>query len=374
MNECSLINIVERFGRIAKAGGADMMRMTKEEPSLAGKVALVAGATRGAGRGIARALGEAGALVYCTGRSAAGHPKGMDRPETLDETVAFIEQAGGRAVGVRVDHTRAEDVANLAVRVRQESGRLDVLVNSIWGGDPMVDWGQRFWEVDLTGVKAYLDQTLISHIITSRHLAPLMVEAGRGLIVEVIDGHFAGYRGHILYDLVKASLARLAYGMAMELAQTGVTALSLSPGFLRSEAVLEHFGVREETWRDAVAKDPFFAESETPRLVGRAAVALAADPAIRRKAGLIHFASDLAREYGFTDIDGSVPDFPRMFDAKVAEIASTPPLDDHGRFLVSARYCQIHQDPARRDLALFLQKTLGLEDLGPGLAPVITQR
>jgi NAD(P)-dependent dehydrogenase (short-subunit alcohol dehydrogenase family) len=191
----------------------------------------------------------------------------------------------------------------------------------------MLDWSQRFWEVDLAKIHAYFDQTLISHIITNRHFAPLMVEASRGLIIEVIDGHFAGYRGHILYDLVKASLARLAYGMAMELAQTGVTALSLSPGFLRSEAVLDHFGVREENWRDAIAKDPFFAESETPSLVGRAAVALASDPEVRRKAGLIHFASDLAREYGFTDVDGRLPDFPRLFDAKVKEIASALPLD-----------------------------------------------
>jgi NAD(P)-dependent dehydrogenase (short-subunit alcohol dehydrogenase family) len=339
-----------------------------EGPSLAGQVALVAGATRGAGRGIARALAEAGAFVYCTGRSAEGHPKGMDRPETLDETVALIEQAGGRAVAVRVDHTREEEVANLAARVRTEAGRLDVLVNSIWGGDPLIDWARRFWELDLAKIHPYLDQTLISHIVTNRHFAPLMVEADRGLIVEVIDGHFAGYRGQILYDLVKASLARLAYGMAMELTQTGVTALSLSPGFLRSEAVLEHFGVREENWRDAIAKDPFFAESETPFLVGRAACALAADPDVKRKAGLIHFASDLAREYGFTDVDGRVADFPRMLDAKVTEIASSPPLDDEGRFLVWARYCQIHQDPARRELALLLAKALGLESVGAGLA------
>lgn len=345
------------------------MSVTTEGPDLTDKVALVAGATRGAGRGIARALGEAGALVYCTGRSAAGHPKGLDRPETLDETVALIEQAGGRAIAVRVDHTREEEVASLAGRVRKDAGRLDVLVNSIWGADSLMAWGRPFWEVDLAKVHAYLDQTLISHIITNRHLAPLMVEAGRGLIVEVIDGHFAGYRGNILYDLVKASLARLAYGMAMELARTGVTALALSPGFLRSEAVLDHFGVGEETWREAVGKDPYFAESESPRLVGRAVAAVAADPDVRRKAGLIHFASDLAREYGFTDVDGRVPDFPRMFDARMREAASTPPLDAEGRVLAWARYCQIHQDPARAELALLLARALGLEGLGPGLAP-----
>ena len=344
--------------------------MSAEERPLVGKVALVAGATRGAGRGIARALGAAGALVYCTGRSAVGRPKGMDRPETIDETSALIAAAGGRAVPVRVDHTQDEEVAALAGRIRAEAGRLDVLVNSIWGADPMVDWSRRFWEIDLDGLHAYLDQTLVSHLITARRLAPLMVEADRGLIVEVIDGHFAGYRGHILYDLVKAALARLAYGMAMELVGTGVTALALSPGFLRSEAVLEHFGVAEATWREAIARDPFFGESETPALVGRAAVALAADPDVARKAGLIHFAADLAREYGFTDVDGRTPDFPRLFDASVRAIAEAGgPADDHGRFLMLARYCQIHQDPARRDLAVKLAGALGLQGLGPGLAP-----
>ncbi|HEX5008366.1 MAG TPA: SDR family NAD(P)-dependent oxidoreductase [Hyphomonadaceae bacterium] len=347
--------------------------MTAADRRLAGQVALVAGATRGAGRGIARALGEAGAFVYCTGRSAAGHPRGMDRPETLEETVALIEEAGGRAVAVRIDHTREEEVAALAARVRSEAGRIDVLADSVWGGDPMIDWSKRFWEADLGNLRAYVDQTLLSHVITGRHLAPLMVEAangqGRGLIIEVIDGHFAGYRGHILYDLVKAGLARLAYGMAMELARTGVTALSLSPGFLRSEAVLDHFEVREENWRDAIVKDPYFVESETPRLVGRAAVALACDPDVKRKAGLICFASDLAREYGFTDVDGRVPDFPRMFDAKVREMVLAGPLDESSRFLAWARYCQIHQDPARRELAQLLAKALGLGGLGPGLGP-----
>jgi NAD(P)-dependent dehydrogenase (short-subunit alcohol dehydrogenase family) len=293
----------------------------------------------------------------------------MDRPETVEETAALIEKSGGSAVALRVDHTKEEEVASLAERIRNDSGRLDVIVNSVWGADAMLDWSQRFWEIDLANLRAYLDQTVLSHVITNRHLSPLLVEANRGLIVDVIDGHFAGYRGHILYDFTKASLARLAYGMAMELARTGVTALCLSPGFLRSEAVLAHFGIREENWRDAIAKDPFFAESETPALVGRAAVALAADPEVKKKAGLIHFASDLAREYGFTDVDGRVPDFPRMFDAAVRKLASAVPLDEQARFLVWARYCQIHQDPARRELARLLQKALGLESLGPGLAP-----
>ena len=191
----------------------------------------------------------------------------MARPETIDDTAALIEQDGGKAIAVQVDHTHEEEVAKLVRRIRDDAGRLDVLVNSIWGADAMIDWPRRFWEVDLSNVSAYLDQTLVSHLITCRHAAPLMVEANRGLIVEVIDGQFAGYRGHVLYDLVKAGLARLAYAMAMELARTGVTALSLSPGFLRSEAVLEHFGVTEENWGAAIAKDPYFAESETPFLM-----------------------------------------------------------------------------------------------------------
>jgi NAD(P)-dependent dehydrogenase (short-subunit alcohol dehydrogenase family) len=348
---------------------AEGFDMTMQELPLAGQVALVAGATRGAGRGIARALGEAGALVWCTGRSSAGGGKGLDRPETIEETAALIEAAGGRAIAVRVDHTREEEVADLAARVRSESGQLDVLVNSIWGGDAMTDWTKRFWEIDLTNVRAYLDQTLISHLITCRHLVPMMVEASSGLIVEVIDGHFAGYRGHLLYDLVKATLARNAYAMAMELAETGVTALSVAPGFLRSEAVLDHFGVAEANWRDAIAADPYFAESESPHLVGRAVAALAADPEVGAKAGLIWFASDLAREYGFADVDGRVPDFPSMFDANVAELAANPPLDPTARFFVWARYCQIHRDPARHALAMQLAAALGLEALGPGLAP-----
>lgn len=338
---------------------------------LDGQVALVAGATRGAGRGVARALAEAGALVYCTGRSASGQTGGMGRPETIDETAALVEAAGGRAVAVRVDHTQEAEVAALAARVRSEAGRLDVLVNSIWGADPMIDWAGRFWEVDLSNVRAYLDQTVVSHLITNRHLAPMMVEAGRGLMVEVIDGHLPGYRGQILYDLVKAALSRLAYGMAMELARTGVTALALSPGFLRSEAVLDHFGVTEATWRDAIEKDPYFTESESPALTGRAAAALAADPDVRRKAGLALFAADLAREYGFTDVDGRVPDFHGRFDAEVAAMAaaSPPPRDDHSQFLMWARYCQIHPDPARRELATALARALRLEGLGPGLGP-----
>lgn len=261
-------------------------------------------------------------------------------------------------------------MARLAALVRTRHGRLDVLVNSIWGGDPLIDWSKRFWEIDTRDLDAVVGQTLLSHLRTNRHLVPLMVEANRGLVVEMIDGHFDGYRGHVVYDLVKAALARLAYGMAFELTPTNVTALALSPGFLRSEAVLDHFGVSEGNWRDAIAKDPFFAESESPQLSGRAVAALAADPMVRRKSGLVTFASDLAREYGFTDIDGRVPNFPLALDEHLLALASTSSLSPDQRSLAWIRYCQIHRDPARRHLAVTLAKILGLDELGPALGPV----
>jgi len=338
---------------------------------LAGQVALVAGATRGAGRGMARMLAAAGALVYCTGRSARGAPSATPgRPETIDETAEMIAAEGGRAVPLRVDHTREEEVESLAARVREEAGKLDVLVNDIWGGDRWIDWEQRFWELDLANARALIDRAVLTHLVTARHLAPLMIEQDRGLIVEVTDGHHPGYRGQILYDLVKSAVARIAYGMAMELAQTNVTALAVTPGFLRSEAVLEHFGVQEANWRDAIAKDPFFAESETPCFVGRAVAALAADPDVRAKAGLTLFATDLAEEYGFTDIDGRRPRFCQAFDAHVAELArSEEPLDEMGRFFVWSRYCQIHQEPERHEQAVMLAKRLGLKGVGAGVEP-----
>jgi NAD(P)-dependent dehydrogenase (short-subunit alcohol dehydrogenase family) len=337
---------------------------------LEGRVAVVAGATRGAGRGIARMLGAAGAFVYCTGRSVRGAPSAMGRPETIEETAEMIVAAGGRAIAVRVDHTRADEVAALAARVREESGRLDVLVNDIWGGDPMLDWSKRFWELDLDRLEAFVAQTVLSHVVTSRHLAPMMIEADRGLIVEVMDGRHQGYRGQLLYDLAKASVVRLAYAMAMELARTKVTALAITPGFLRSEAVLDHFGVTEESWRGAIAKDEYFAESESPAFVGRAVAALAADAKVKRKAGLALYAGDLAKEYGFTDLDGRTPHFHRLFERRVGEIAAAPgPLDDTSRFLVWARYCQIHRDPAHRAEAERLAARLGLENAGAGVGP-----
>jgi NAD(P)-dependent dehydrogenase (short-subunit alcohol dehydrogenase family) len=335
---------------------------------LDGKVARVAGATRGAGRGIACMLGAAGAVVYCTGRSGGGAVSPMARPETLEETAALVDGQGGEGVAVRVDHTREAEVAALVARIEAERGRLDILVNDIWGGDPMVDWSAKFWELDLGAVRALVDQALMSHLITARHAAPLMLRGGGGLIVEVSDGHHDGYRGQLLYDLVKSAVNRLGYAMAWDLRGTGVTALALCPGFLRSEAVLDHFGVSEANWRDAIAKDPFFAESESPFLVGRAVAALAADPQVGRKAGQVLFAADLAEEYGFTDFDGRRPAFHPMFERVTAGLAEgADDLDPNQRFLVLARYMQVHREPAQAGQARRLAAKLGLGDLGPGL-------
>jgi NAD(P)-dependent dehydrogenase (short-subunit alcohol dehydrogenase family) len=337
---------------------------------LDGKVALVAGATRGAGRGIACMLGAAGAVVYCTGRTGAGQASPMGRPETIEETAALVDGHGGQGVAIRTDHTREAEVAALIARIEGERGRLDILVNDIWGGDPMVDWSKKFWELDIGTVRALVDQAVMSHLITARHAGPLMVRQGSGLIVEVSDGHHDGYRGQLLYDLVKSTVNRLGYAMAWDLHGTGVTALALCPGFLRSEAVLDHFGVSEANWRDAIAKDPFFAQSESPFFVGRAVAALAADPHVHRKAGQVLFAADLAEAYGFTDVDGRRPAFHPMFERVTAELADRDgDLDPDQRFLVLARYRQIHREPAEAGMAARLAAKLGFTDLGPGLGP-----
>ncbi len=307
---------------------------------LAGQVAVVAGATRGAGRGIARMLGEAGATVYCTGRSVPGQPAmGADRPETIHETAALVTAAGGTGIAVRVDHTDEQQVAALFRRIEQERHRLDVLVNDVWGGDPLTEWGRPFWELDLDKGLALLRQAIDSHIITARHGTPLMLERGSGLIVEVTDGDEEinrSYRGNLFYDLVKVSVIRLAFAMAQELRDSGVTALAVSPGFLRSEAMLDHFGVSEERWEDAVKQDPHFVESETPCFVGRAVAALAADPEVWKKAGGAYTSWDLAEEYGFDDVDGRRPHFGRhiaqVYEARWKELVvrATGEFRKHG--------------------------------------------
>ena len=286
---------------------------------LKGKVAVVAGATRGTGRGIACALGEAGATVYCTGRSTrenrpARRPNRAapfdlaNRPETIEETAEMVTARGGKGIHVQVDHTSEEQVAALFKRVKKERRRLDILVNDVWGGDELTEW-KPFWKLSAEKGLLMLRRAVFSHIITSRHAAPLMVEQKRGLIVEVTDGDGLNYRGALFYDLVKVSVIRLAFDMAEELRRHKVAAVALTPGFLRSEAMLEHMGVTEENWREGAKKTVSFIESETPLFAGRAVAALAADPKVLSKSGKVLSSWNLAREYGFKDADGRQPMF-----------------------------------------------------------------
>lgn len=287
---------------------------------LHGRVALVAGATRGAGRGTAIALGELGATVYCTGRSSRARPRPERpadaspfepslRPETIEETAELVTAAGGEGVAVQVDHADPAAVEALARRVEATHGRLDVLVDDVWGGDVYMEWQKPLWELDLARGRAMLETGLLTHVVTCRHLVPLVLRSERGLVVEVTDGDSLAYRGSYFYDLVKTSVIRLAFALAEELRPRSVTALAVTPGFLRSEAVLEYFGVTRETWRDGVAKDPHFAYSESPRLVGRGIAALAADPRVFERTGAVLSSWALAREYQLTDEDGSRPDW-----------------------------------------------------------------
>jgi NAD(P)-dependent dehydrogenase (short-subunit alcohol dehydrogenase family) len=276
---------------------------------LKGKIAVVAGATRGAGRGIATMLGEAGATVYCTGRSVRGNPATAGRPETIEETAEMVTARGGAGIPVRVDHTAEAEVKALFERVRAEQGRLDVLVNDVWGGDELTEWGRKLWELSLDKGLLMLQRAVHTHIITARHGAPLLIEQGSGLLVEITDGDGFYYRGNFFYDLVKTTVIRMAFILAEELRRHGVSAVAVTPGFLRSEAMLEHFGVTEENWQEGAKKDPHFIESETPFYVGRAVAALAADPEVAKKSGKVWSSWVLSREYGFTDVDGRRPDF-----------------------------------------------------------------
>jgi NAD(P)-dependent dehydrogenase (short-subunit alcohol dehydrogenase family) len=293
--------------------------------SLSGTIAVVAGATRGAGRGIAVSLGEEGATVYCTGRSSrrAGatlrkkpargkNPFDLSRrPETIEETAELVTAAGGRGIPVRVDHTKEKEVKALFARVKKEQrGRLDLLVNDIWGGDELAE-DKPFWEQSFEKGLAMLERGVHTHLLTSRWGAPLLVARGKGLIVEVTDGDSLAYRGTVFYDLVKTNVIRLAFAMSEELLPRGVASIAVTPGFLRSEVVLDYFGVTEKNWRDAGKKDPHFLQSETPRFVGRGIAALAADPDVLTRTGGIYSSWGLSRDYGFTDVDGESPDFGR---------------------------------------------------------------
>src|SRR4051794_29091875 len=282
--------------------------MTDGRP-LSGQVALVAGATRGAGRGIARALGDAGALVYCTGRSVRGRPSAYGRAETIDDTADMIAAAGGHAIAVRVDHTIEADVEALVARIEREHGRLDVAADSVAGEDPMLQqWGS-FWTADLSRADAALRQAIVSHVLTAKHVAPLMIRRRRGLIVEVTEGETLLAGGNPLSQAAKLALKGMALALASELQPHGVAAIAITPGFLRSETMLDRKGVTEENWRDAGKKDPNFLESESPLFVGRAVAALAADPRLLDRTGQLCTSWELARDYGFTDYDGRRPDW-----------------------------------------------------------------
>jgi NAD(P)-dependent dehydrogenase (short-subunit alcohol dehydrogenase family) len=293
------------------------MTAAASQTPLADRVALVAGATRGAGRAIAIELGTAGATVYVTGRSTSGRPSPMARPETIEETAVLVDAAGGHGIAVRVDHARADEVAALVRRIASEQdGRLDVLVNDVWGGDPLTEW-RPFWEHDLANGLQIQRGGVHTHLITSWHAAPLMIARRSGLIVEITDGVDERYRGSLFYDLAKSAVIRLAVAQAADLRPHGVAAVAVSPGFLRSEAMLEHFGVTEATWRDAIAADRHFAASETPRFVARGVAALAADPRIMDRSGGAFGSWQLGRDYGLLDVDGSRPDWGEHFEREV---------------------------------------------------------
>ncbi len=317
--------------------------------NLSGKVALVAGATRGAGRGIARMLGAAGARVYCSGRSARGNLAGT-RTETIDDTAELINGAGGDAIAIRTDHSDTVAVEALIDRIITDSGRIDVLVNDIWGGDALTQW-QPFWTQDVEMGFALLDRAVRTHIITSRAAVPHMVERRSGLIIEITDGAHAGYRGSLFYDLAKASTIRLAFAMGFELSAHGVTALALTPGFLRSEEMLDRFGVTEANWRDASSRVTGFEASETPAYVGRAVAALAADANVTAKSGGVFSSWQLAREYGFTDIDGSQPHWDDYVRSSLTAILDRGgPSTDDERVWLDAWYRQYEREPNWRDL------------------------
>jgi NAD(P)-dependent dehydrogenase (short-subunit alcohol dehydrogenase family) len=280
--------------------------------SLEGRVALVAGATRGAGRGIAVELGAAGATVYVTGRTTRDQQSEYARPETIEETAELVAASGGRGIAVKVDHLVADEVEALVERIRAEQGRLDVLVNDMWGGENLKEWNKPVWEHDLSNGLRLISLGVHTHLITAHYALPLLIERPGGLLVEVTDGTAAynaeHYRINPFYDLAKVAVTRMAWAHAKDLAPHGATSVSITPGWLRSEMMLDAFGVAEENWRDATTNVPHFVISETPRFVGRAVAALAADPDRSRWNGQSLSSGALAQVYGFTDLDGSRPD------------------------------------------------------------------
>jgi NAD(P)-dependent dehydrogenase (short-subunit alcohol dehydrogenase family) len=295
---------------------------------LEGKIALVSGATRGAGRGIAVALGEAGATVYATGRSTREKRSEIDRPETIEETAELVTAAGGEGIAVAVDHLDSAQVRGLVERIDSDHGRLDVLVNDIWGSEHLFEWSTPVWEHDLDNGLRLLRLAIHTHLITSHHALPLLLRRPGGLVVELTDGTAAynadHYRVSMFYDLAKTSVTRMAWALAQELGPHEGTAVALTPGWMRSEAMLEHHGVTEASWRDATQRTPHFCISESPRYVGRAVAALAADPDASRWNGQSLSSGQLAQVYGFTDLDGTRPDCWRYMVEVVEREGATP--------------------------------------------------
>jgi NAD(P)-dependent dehydrogenase (short-subunit alcohol dehydrogenase family) len=280
--------------------------------TLNGKVALVAGATRGAGRGIAVELGAAGATVYLTGRSTRAQRSEYNRPETIEETAELVERAGGQGIAVQVDHLDTAQVQALAERIGREQGRLDLLVNDVWGAESLIEWNVPVWKHSLEGGMRMLRLAIDTHIINSHFALPLLIKNPGGLVVEVTDGtaeyNDTNYRLSLFYDLAKTSVIRMAWAQAQELRPHQCIAVALTPGWMRSEQMLDNYGVGEANWRDAIAKQPHFAITETPRYTGRAVAHLAGDPDAARWSGQSLSSGQLAKVYGFTDLDGSQPD------------------------------------------------------------------
>jgi NAD(P)-dependent dehydrogenase (short-subunit alcohol dehydrogenase family) len=299
---------------------------------LTGKVALVAGGTRGGGRGIAVGLGEAGATVYATGRSTREQRSEIDRPETIEETAEQVSAAGGEGIAVPVDHLDPQQVRGLIERIDSEQGRLDVLVNDIWGSEHLFEWNTPVWEHDLDNGLRLLRLAIDTHLITSHYALSLLVRNPGGLVVEVTDGTAAynadHYRVNVFYDLAKTSVTRMAWALGEELRDHHGTAVALTPGWMRSEAMLENHGVSESNWRDATERTPHFCISESPRYLGRAVAALAGDPDASRWNGQSLSSGQLAQVYGFTDLDGTQPDCWRYM-VEVVERAGAS-ADDSG--------------------------------------------
>lgn len=318
----------------ARHGAVHEVHVTKGpfmSGTLEGRVALVAGATRGAGRGIAVELGAAGATVYVTGRSTRERRSEYDRPETIEDTAVLVTDAGGNGIAVPADHLVPSQVGSLVERIAAEQGRLDVLVNDIWGGEHLFAWDEPVWEHDLDRGLRLLRLAVETHAITSHYALPLLLRDEGGLVVEMTDGtadyNRDNYRVSFFYDLAKTAVLRMAFALGRELGPRGATAVALTPGWMRSEMMLGHFGVTEETWRDAVRSEPHFCLSESPSYVGRAVAALAADPRVGRWNGQSLSSGGLAQTYGFTDRDGSRPDFWR-YAVEVQDPGH--PADPHG--------------------------------------------